>query len=182
MATETPINEHVGHISNNAGALMDELQFTPEDLQANREGHLSDRQRQYLTIDRTKNIGLGTVLIVGLILATTSMLYFGFSGNRILIGLGIVLLACSMGLSWFFALNWIRMTYDLRTNQTEVVEGTVQHMVRQLGKAQAGSVRIGDAAEVPTTTKAFTAFEPGESYRLYRTSHSGRLLSVERVK
>jgi len=162
---------------------MDELSFTLEDLQANREGHLSERQRRYLALDRTKNVALGVVLLVLLIFATTSMLFFGFRDtNQILIGLGIALLACNLGLSWFFALNWIRMTYDLQTNATDVVEGRVQHLIRQMGRAKAGSVRIGDHAEVPTSTKAFTAFEPGESYRLYRTSHSGRLLSVERLE
>jgi len=182
MTVQTPISNNE-HVSKNADTLMEELAFTLEDLQANRDGQLSTRQRQYLEIDRRKNIFLGAVLIVGLVLATTTMLFFGFRDkNWILQGLSVILLACNIGLSWFFALNWIRMTFDLQTNTTETIEGQVQHVVRQFGRAKTGSVRIGDKTEVPTSVKAFTAFEPGENYRLYRTSHSGRLLSVERIK
>jgi hypothetical protein len=163
--------------------LMTALHFTEADLTANRDGHLSERQRGYLRIDRQKNMILGGVLITGLVFAITAMLFVGIdSGNLILQGLGVLLLFCNIGLSWFFGLSWIRMTYDLRSNSVNIVEGDTQHVVRKMGRAQAGSVRVGDSVEVPAEDiDQFTAFEPGVTYRLYRTTHTHRLLSAERV-
>lgn len=170
------------HISKKTNALMEALSFTLDDLQANRAGHLSERQRRYLSVDRQKNLLLGVGLLVGLIFVTTFMLFIGLrDSNLILQGSGMVLLVCTIGLSWFFGLMWVRATYDLRTNEPDVVEGKAQHLVRQFARAQAGSVRIGERVEVPTNAEAFKSFKPGATYRLYRTSHSHRLLSVELV-
>lgn len=163
--------------------LMDALQFTPDDLAANRDGHLSDRQRSYLSIDRRKNMILGGVLVVALVFAVTALLFLGLrDSNTILIVLGGLLLLVNVGLSLFFALNWVRMSYDLQTDGTEIIEGAAQHVVREMGNAKAASVRIGETVEIPTgDVEMFKAFEPGGVYRLYRTTHTGRLLSVERV-
>jgi hypothetical protein len=173
----------MSHTTKSASTLMTALSFTADDLAANREGHLSDRQRAYLDIDRRKNGILGTVMVVALVFAVTALLFVGLrDGNLILTVLGGVLLVVNITLSLFFTLNWVRMSYDLRTDTTEVIEGAAQHVVRQAGKAKAASVRIGETIEVPTgDVDTFKAFEPGVTYRLYRTTHTGRLLSVERV-
>jgi hypothetical protein len=173
----------MSHTTKRESTLMDVLQFTADDLAANREGHLSDRQRAYLDIDRRKNGILGAVLVVALVFAVATLLFVGLRDeNTILTVLGGLLLMVNIALSLFFALNWVRMSYDLRTDATEIIEGAAQHVVRQAGKAKAASVRIGETVEVPTTdVEAFKAFEPGATYRLYRTTHTGRLLSVERV-
>lgn len=171
------------HISRHDAALMEAMHFNLDDLQTNRDGALSDRQRQYLMIDRQKNLVLGAGLLGLFILVTAVLLFMGFDNQNIILqGLGGVMVFCNMGLSWFFGLNWIRATYDLRTNETHTVEGQAQHVVRQFARAQAGSIRIGDAVEVPTDVDTFKVFEPGAVYRLYRTSHSGRILSIERIQ
>ncbi len=163
--------------------LMTALNFTAADLAANRAGELSQRQRSYLRIDHQKNMILGGVLVVVFIFTVTAFLFVGIrDGNRILQVFGVILLFCNVGLSWFFAINWVRLSYDLRTNCPDVVEGAARHVVRQLGRAKTGSVRIGEAVEVPTENlEAFQAFEPGAVYRLYRTSHTHRLLSAEKI-
>lgn len=171
------------HITKNASVLMSELQFTLDDLHANRSGQLSDRQFAYLSLDRRKNLALGGGLLIGLVLATTTLLFFGFrDGNLVLQGLGVALMVCMIAASWIVGINMVRSTLDLFSSEIDVVEGKAQHVVRQVGHAQAGSVRIGDSVEVPTQIAAFTAFEPGTTYRLYRTSHTHRLLSVEVIE
>lgn len=162
---------------------MQHLQFTEDDLTANRSGQLSERQQSYLSLDRRKNALLGVVVVTLLVLATAALLFTGIrNGNAILQVLGVVLMFCNVGATYFFGANWVRMTYDMRTGRAEVVEGEAQHVVRQLGRAKAGSVRIGDVVEVPTDADAFKAFEPGATYRLYRTTHTHRLLSIEPVE
>lgn len=168
------------HVSKHDAALMDALHFTADDLERNRAGQLSPRQRQYLAIDRQKNALLGAVIVGVLVMVTAAMLFVGLNENNLILDvLGGVMVFVNMGLTWFFGLNWIRATYDLRTNETRAVEGAAQHVVRQVGRAQAGSIRIGDAVEVPTDVETFKLFKPGATYRVYRTSHSGRLLSIE---
>lgn len=162
--------------------LMQHLQFTADDLAANRAGQLSERQHAYLLLDRRKNTLLGTLLVALFVLATAVLLFAGIrAGNVILQVLGVVLMFCNMGVTYFFGVNWVRLTYDMKTGRADVIEGVAQHVVRQLGRAKAGSVRIGDIVEVPTDAEAFKAFEPGATYRLYRTTHTRRLLSIERV-
>lgn len=163
-----------------ASSLEEVLRFTPQDLSANQQGQLSERQRAYLRTDRRKNAILGAALLILFILAATAFLYIGSQqANRILQGLGVVLALCNMGVSWFFGLSVIRMTYDLSTNRADILDGQAQHVVRQFGRAQAGSVRIGDTVEIPTDVEGFKVFKPRATYRLYRTSHSQRLLSAE---
>lgn len=162
---------------------MTALNFTADDLAANRAGHLSDRQRAYLTLDRRKNAILGAVVEAALVVSVTALLFVGLrDANTILTVLGGMLLLLNTALSLFFVLNWVRTSNDLKTGETETVEGPAQHVVRQAGQVQAASVRIGDTVEVPTAdVEAFKAFEPGAVYRLYRTTHTRRLLSAERV-
>lgn len=161
---------------------MQHLRFQPEDLAANRAGHLSDRQQHYLQIDRRKNALIGAVVVAGLVLATALMLFVGIRNeNLILQGLGVVLILCNTAATTLFGLNYVRTGFDIHAGQVDTVEGEAQHVVRQLGSAQAGSVRIGDVVEVPTDVESFTAFEPGARYRLYRTVRTHRLLSIEKV-
>ncbi len=162
--------------------LMEGLRFTDEDLQANRQGQLSDRQRSYLWIDRRKNAILGVVLAIAFVMGTGALLFYGIQqGNPILQVLGLLLAGCNTGLVWLFGLNWLRSGYDLRSGAVEIIEGEAQHVVRQLGRAQVGSIRIGDTVEVPTDADTFKAFTPGATYRLYRTTHAQRFLSIERL-
>lgn len=162
--------------------LMQELKFQPEDLQANRDGYLSDRQQQYLHIDRRKNALIGAVVVAGLVLGTAFLLFVGIRNeNLILQGLGVVLILCNTAVTTLFGLNYVRTGFDIDAGNVDTVEGEAQHVVRQVGSAQAGSVRIGDVVEVPTNVEAFKAFEPGQRYRLYRTVRTHRLLSVEKV-
>ena len=162
--------------------LMQELKFQPDDLHANRAGHLSERQQQYLQIDRRKNALVGAVVVAGLVLATALMLFVGIhNGNLILQGLGVVLILCNTAATTLFGLNYVRTGFDIDAGNVDTVEGEAQHVVRQVGSAQAGSVRIGEVVEVPTNVEAFKAFEPGQRYRLYRTVRTHRLLSVEKV-
>ncbi|MEO0563579.1 MAG: hypothetical protein AAF125_15835 [Chloroflexota bacterium] len=161
--------------------LAEALNFTEADLAANRDGKISERQRGFIIVDRQKNILLGAAIVGALVFAVTGLLYLGnANSNGILQVLGIVLLVITTSLSWFFAFNWRRMTYDLRTNDVEMIEGEAQHVMRQVGRAQAGSIRIGDTVEVPADSlDTFRAFAPGATYRLYRTAYTGRLLSAE---
>ncbi len=162
--------------------MMAQLKFTEDDLQANRAGTLSERQRDYLRTDRQKNLILGIGVVAGLVLGTAAMLFVGVQGgNLILQGLGVALMACNAFATYMFGTNWLRASYDLKTDTVTVVEGMAQHVVRQFGKAQAGSVRIGEVVEIPTKPDLFKAFAPNTTYRLYRTSHTKRLLSVEAV-
>jgi hypothetical protein len=168
--------------ANPQAVLMEGLRFTEADLQANRAGQLSDHQRDYLWLDRRKNAILGGVIAVVFTLGTGVMLFYGIQrGNPILQVLGVLLAGCNTGVVGLFGVNWVRSGYDLRTGEVDTVEGEAQHVVRQLGRAQAASIRIGDAVEVPTDVDTFKAFTPGATYRLYRTLHAHRFLSIERV-
>ena len=160
--------------------LMQELSFTLDDLSANQQGQLSQRQRSFLILNRRKNALLGMGIMVVFILATTSLLYWGNTrSNLILQTLGVILLCCSMGVSWVMGLNWIRAGYDLSSNQLNITTGKAQHVIRQFGSYRQYSVRIGERVEVVTHLNGFKSFTPSQVYRLYRTSHTVTLLSVE---
>ncbi|MFZ4826382.1 MAG: hypothetical protein ACOYLB_03420 [Phototrophicaceae bacterium] len=162
--------------------LMQELSFTAEDLVANQQGLLSQRQRHFLLLNRRKNALLGGTLMGVFILATATLLYLGnLQSNLILQTLGVILLCCSMGASWVIGLNWIRAGYDLSSNQLAITVGKAQHVIRQFGNYQQYSVRIGERVEVTTHLAGFKSFTPAQVYRLYRTSHTATLLSVEPV-
>jgi len=165
-------------------ALMHELKFDANDLAANRDGQLSQRQRDYLELDRRKNAIVGGAVVVALVLASGVMLFIGFvNENLILQGLAMVLIVCNTAATTLFSLEYLKMRSDLRTDGIDVVEGEAQHVVRQLGRAQAGSIRVGEVVEIPTDdVETFKAFEPGAQYRLYRTARTHRLLSVERIE
>ncbi|MGV2434518.1 MAG UNVERIFIED_CONTAM: hypothetical protein LVT10_06235 [Anaerolineae bacterium] len=162
--------------------LMQELSFTPEDLVANQHGLLSQRQRSFLVLNRRKNALLGGALMVIFILVTATLLYLGsVQSNLILQILGVMLLCCSMGASWVIGLNWIRASYDLSSGQLNITVGKAQHVIRQFGNYQQYSVRIGERVEVTTHLAGFKSFVPAQTYRLYRTSHTATLLSIEPV-
>ncbi|MEM6281383.1 MAG: hypothetical protein AAF787_04245 [Chloroflexota bacterium] len=160
--------------------LMCELHFTEDDLDVNRNGHLSERQQAYIRLDSKKNMLLGIAIVAVLVISTAILLFVGIQNNNLILqGLGVVLLFCNTGASLIFGMNRVRAMWDLRTNAVTVLEGEAQHVVRQFGRAQAGSVRIGEVVEVATSPEAFKAFVPGQTYRLYRSSHTKRILSVE---
>ncbi len=161
--------------------IMDALRFDADDLQANREGHLSERQVARIRQRRRRDALIGTAMIPAFVLLTTTFLFFGLrQGSLLLSGIATILLVCNTMLMLMFARNWLRQTADLKAGHVEAVTGAAQHVARQYGPSVVYSVRVADAAEVATVTaEAFKAFQPGEAYTLYRTGHTGTVLTVE---
>ncbi|HEX2908350.1 MAG TPA: hypothetical protein VHO69_15870 [Phototrophicaceae bacterium] len=158
--------------------LMAALNFTDEDLEANRDGRLSQRQRQRFA-KMQANI-------------TTEIYLAGFVG---LIGIPILVYWYHLhSVSWLEAvppalissfvclmlvLSWwerrIMLAADLREESVETLQGLVK--LEHLGKS-GGHFNLQNQ-NFPLSSKALLAFKNGDPYCIYYAPNTRTLLSAE---
>ncbi|HEX2622338.1 MAG TPA: hypothetical protein VHL11_19400 [Phototrophicaceae bacterium] len=161
------------------GRIMD---FTPDDLEANRRGEITEQQReklrefrqQTLKNHRQSGIVILTLLIIGTVLA------FLF-GNRELAGMGAMvtpLMAFTFGGSWL--MTWMS-TRTLVMGQVRSAEGNARLTIGRSRGGKIYGVKIG-RKQFFVTSDHYSAFKQDAAYRLYYVDGAPYyLLSAEQL-
>jgi hypothetical protein len=168
--------------------LMTVLKFSADDLEANRAGKLSTAQISRLRSHRQRSIIIGIVAIFVVALIATTFLYWGNEQSSPIltfIGVGVTILNATL-VGGVFLRFWMRLNADLRGTSVTSICGETTFTVRMLNKRAALYViRVENPegfAELDVSRLAFEALRRHKgAYCLYRTSHSGRLLSLEEM-
>jgi hypothetical protein len=155
-------------------ALAIALDFTPEDLEANRDGHLSSSQRaDFALIERRWMVSavIATLIIVWSILNV---------GGRIDVAIGQggipwFIAAGAMAFSWY---KWKLYFDDLRTPEIGGLQGRVDLDMTVNGKSSTLNLTI-QATQFDVKKDVFLAFKNGDPYAIYYAPHSKTILSAE---
>ncbi|HEX2908356.1 MAG TPA: hypothetical protein VHO69_15900 [Phototrophicaceae bacterium] len=148
--------------------------FTPADLEANRDGQLSDGQK--IRFRGQRNLILAFAILVMVCIPFVALTGFV---KRTDWGLGAIGLILFLVLSTFGTLaalalvRIIRLMHDLQDNRAEAVQGPIK-----LEMHQGYHIVIGDQMW-HVHQDVFLAFKNGEPYCLYYAPHSRTLLSAE---
>jgi hypothetical protein len=151
--------------------------FLDDDLEANRRGVLSERQRDRLRqAQRSKLLpelgifGVGVVLmVIGFINPTD----FDFS-ICLPIGVGVALYAIYLAVR-----SWRTFDADLRAGQVATVSGSARLVGMTQGRQSSLWLEIGNA-RFAVSPQTFQSLAPG-TYRAYYAPQSLMLLSLERL-
>ncbi len=155
--------------------LADLLDFTQHDLNANRSGRLTDRQRAHLQTQRDAYSALystGLGLLIGLAVVCIALTQ---TAAKFYVELLFVVPAAFI-LAYIIQL-WINFTLDLRARRVDTVSGCAQSqpILRFQTWLYVGSLRFGLSHRVAR------AFQNGAAYRVYYARRSKTILSVEAV-
>jgi hypothetical protein len=162
--------------------LQQALNFTEEDLRANRDGELSAEQRIKLEISRRGSL---RVLWIMTAIALLSVAIGFFQGGMGAIGFGsIALLLAILGLVEYLT-TYRAFQHDLTLAKIETAQGVIDYL-RSGGsnlldtELRPSGIRLGDMKFLLMEDQAMT-FEDGEVYILYYAPATQRLLSAERA-
>jgi hypothetical protein len=177
-----------------ADGLQRSLGFTDEELEANRNGYLSERQRDGLA-ERRKLRGCGTRLAVVAFVVSAALLVGaplvigGSAGQsteeafRQALPYTLPVAGVFLGVGLFFVVVGYVRSRDLDTGKVSVVEGVVQRSARFIGgkvRRMAYYVTIG-GVRFPVQKDEFDAFNDGSYCRVYYVKNPpvGIILSVD---
>jgi hypothetical protein len=155
------------------------LKVDSTDIAANRDGHLSEAQRDRLhgLRARTGWIGAGVVLLTTL--AAALLLFFGEQQDSVVlryVGIGVTL--CNAAAVGLFARQWLRLSADLRGGQVASAAGSLRHTIRISGRVAVYIIEV-DAVRFTVDKSIFFGFEEGRRYRLYWSPAARVLLAAE---
>lgn len=162
---------------------MDLINLTTADLTANKQGLLSERQRQCIRQQRlvwaAGSMGLG-----GLVVLVTAVLFWKLR-HPLFADRGQLTLALPIILFWFWLLRhtpqqWLRANRDLRQGRVSVVEGTLQTtFTLGIGIFRIITHRIYlNPLTFRVSETVFQQCKSGEVYRIYYASHSRQFLGA----
>lgn len=158
---------------------MQVMKFTMIDLQANREGNLSDQQADQLLAKRRRNTLIGAGLFILFVFLATLLIFLGqINENVILSGVGGLLTVLNAVMLGMVGRSYLRVNADLRDGSVEMLEGELERVVRPGRQRDNYLFRI-DGVSFYVTKDIFVQFRHEASYRFYRTRYSGVLLSAE---
>ncbi len=163
-------------------AYMPLLEFSADDLAANRDGRLSEMQDYRLRLRLRRSIASGVIMVLVLAFIAT-LLIFGSSrgGSPILSVVGIGLTLCSAAVTGVFARYWMRLNADIRGGTVMIVSGSLERVIKPVNRGVVTYIlRIG-ASEFVVGKETFSAFLHGGHYRVYRTPYTGALLAAEHL-
>lgn len=159
--------------------LMRELEFTADDLAANRAGQLSGVQIDRLRVRRKRSIMIGIVIIVVLAFIASLCIFSGMQGSAVLLIIGIGLTLVSAVITGTFARYWMRLSADIRENTVSAFTGQLERVVKPVNqRVVTYLLRVG-GAEFVVNKEQFKAFGHEAPYTLYRAKYTGTLLSAE---
>jgi hypothetical protein len=162
--------------------LARQIGFTPEDLEANRSGRLSDMQDYRLRVRRWRSIAIGGAFVLLAAFIATLLIFVGTreGGSPILLIIGIGVTICNAALVGMFARNWLRLSADIREGRVIASSGVLERVIKPVsGRVMQYMIRVDDT-EVMVNKAMFEAFDHRQPYILYRAPYSGTLLSAER--
>lgn len=162
-----------------AADLMPALQFTPEDLAANREQRTGESQQHRLRQLRLRSLLFGIGGFYGFALVATIFLFLGTQQSTailLLIGIAITILnAVYVGM---IARQVMRLNADLRQGSVDVIQGEMERVLSRDRRMSNYILRIADA-EFVVKKETFKLFRHEVTYAIYRAPRSGVLLAAE---
>lgn len=160
-------------------ALMDVLRFTAADLAANRDGRLSEPQKDRLARSWRRMLWIVIAVIMGIGFGATLILYFAQENDSTILSIiGIILTIINALVVGLGAQSYLRTSRDLRDGRVAVLDGVVSHTIRVAGRVATYILKV-DGQEVVVAKPVFFAFEDGKPYRLYRAPNTKTLFSAE---
>ena len=162
-----------------ANALLTAMGSTSADLEANRQGKLSQAQIERMKHIRQRNTLIAAALFFGLVLGATILFYVGqVNRSVILFGAGAMMTFINAIMVGRAGRAYMRVGGDLRAGQVEVLAGEVERVLRR-GRANDNYLLRINGAELYVSKDVFTGFRHKAPYRIYRTGISRILLSAE---
>lgn len=155
-------------------ALMYAIGFTEEDLEANREGWLSERQRAELNRQRREMlVGIIALLVVSLFVFLIGLFSYRDKNASAV----IPVLVLTTGGAIYIAYRWGNKDADFQGKRVEFVEGRVELRLGS-NKSATCSIFIQNRAFL-VSNEVFLAFKNGDPYVIYYTPASKTILSAE---
>jgi hypothetical protein len=149
--------------------------FTSVELEANRDGVLSDYQRHKFGVDRRDNMFIAFFAVI-LAVAIFGVAYGRFSAmDGLLIWIPIVLCGST---ALFAAVKADELHRDLKQNAVEAAQGRVSLDITQYRSKTTYTVQLQDRTW-DVKKNVFLAFKNGEPYAIYYAPFSKKILSAE---
>ncbi|MGB7339120.1 MAG: hypothetical protein WBC91_09535 [Phototrophicaceae bacterium] len=160
-------------------ALMQPLDFTPDDLEANRAGHLGDNQRYRLQQLQRNALLIGMGGFFAFAFIATIFLFFGSENSYIVMTLiGMFITICNALFVGMFARQYMRLRADLENGEIDIISGEMERVVKANGRMNNFLLRINET-EFYVKKDLFQLFRHEVPYNVYRTKHSRVLLAAE---
>lgn len=160
--------------------LMRELEFTADDLAANRAGYLSETQLDRLRARRKRSIAIGIGIMLTLAFIASLCIFGGIQSSGVLLIIGVGLTLISAVITGTFARYWMRLSADIRENTVSAFSGQLERVVKPVNqRVMTYLLRVG-GAEFAVTKEQFKAFSHETPYTMFRAKYTGMLLSAER--
>ena len=156
--------------------LIEAIGFSEEDLEANREGYMSEQQRRSLFRKWTPWTCF-TLLFAALILPTMLPFVLEQLGTSTLSPLTLIA-AVFLVVPVYFAYKWWQLSVDMRQRLVTSVEGRVRLDLSGGGNSSQLTVSIGKA-KFHVKKPIFLAFKNGDPYCVYYAPRSKTILSAE---
>lgn len=162
--------------------LEESLEFDANDLAANREGHLSDHQRERLRRNWLRGVAISAALIVFGILAATIFLYIGWrTETAALTIVGIALTFFNAAVVGLLAQAYLRYRGDTVNGSVAKLEGSVKRTLKINERARSAAYFVNIEGHALRVNKpVFNAFEDQGVYCVYRAALSKQVLSAEK--
>jgi uncharacterized membrane protein len=162
-------------------ALASALDFNSDDLQVNRSGMISERQRARLRASRSRAALLSVLALVVIGLVAAGVLFLAQQGKSwIALLIGIALTVVNALIMGRMVQNWLRTAGDLQRAEVQTLSGVVTRTVRVIGRAVIYVLAI-DGRELIIPKEVFNAIADGSRWRLYRAAQTGTLLAGEPI-
>ena len=130
---------------------------------------------------RRRNTLIAAAIVFGLVITATILIFVGRIGSsQILNAAGAILVVVNAILIGTTGRSYMRVGNDLRAGQVEVLAGAVERVLRRGKSGDNYLLRIA-GVDLFVSKHVFMGFDHEAGYRIYRTSHSGVLLSAEPI-
>ncbi|PJF21392.1 MAG: hypothetical protein CUN56_11335 [Phototrophicales bacterium] len=159
--------------------LSQHIGFTPDDLEINRAGQLSDMQVYELRVARRRVVFVN-ILILLVIVGTTSLMIY--TGRTILTLIAFGILICYPILSFQAVKYWLRLTEDIRSRHVQATTGKLERVIKPITRRVFNYMIRIQTTEVFVSKDLFDALEHQAVYTIYCAPNTGKLLSMERVE
>jgi hypothetical protein len=161
-------------------ALMAEMNFTSDDLDANRQRRLSMAQRQRLRRLQRRTLAVGAAVFVLMAFVAAVCIYLGQTSQQALWSLlGVLTTVLNAIVCGFIARSYLRLAADMRADgAVSAYSGVMERVLRHNNRAVSYVLRLGGHRFV-VTKEVFRVFEHEKPYVVYATVHADVLLSAE---
>ena len=161
--------------------LMSALDFTIEDIHANRSGVMSEKQLDFLRNERSWWRLLSVIILVAVpVLIAITILDGIYRQDTVASRIGIIgFIFVIAGALYFYSHSiWKQFHEDVLEGCILSVEGGVK-LRRYRERHGMKYTLLVEAMKFGIKWRAFNAFEDGGKYRIYYSKHSRRIMSAE---